>query len=465
MKIYLWKNFSKRKNSTLRPLAAQRIEKDVYLKENTSVESPSFILSGVDFDFNYCQAFGHYYYVSDIIAINSDQIQIDCKQDLLATYRTEITASFQFVERDSVGYNVMLPDPLVVMQNSESVYENVTSLANLFNSSGMYVISVLNNIGSGAGFTTYYLTTAAEIEKLAQYCNQNLADSISGGTIVDWLQATFLKTADAIIDCKWLPISPTSVVGVAGLHNETMRIGKDDVTGVSGYRFTDSVIISKTYTLTPSYNYTDFRLGEPYTKAFLFIPFYGIYKFNAIDFPSTINVRFDLDIATGDMTVYLISGTKLISTINYNVAVNSPVGKVGNEAGSVITSTLGTAGGVIKAFASESAAGVAAAGLTAAASAINGISAAMSISPSIKGSMAGRSMSKNGLDLHTIIITIGTTNPVTFTPVMGRPVMQYKSLSGVTGYVKCNNASVYMPGKDGDREEVNSFLNTGIFIE
>ncbi len=465
MKIYTWSGFSKRRNSTKQPNIASATEVVVVLKEDTNIENPSFILTSASKPtIDYIKAFDEYYFVSNITCLTHSQWQIDCEMDPMATFKSDILASSQFVSRSTSNYNTMLPDPMVSIKNSETITENVTSVATLFNENGLYIISVLNNKGSGAGFCTYYLMTQGELVKLAQYCNANLADSGSITDIVQWLQATFLKTADAIIDCKWMPLSATAITGLSGLSVETLYVGKDEVTGVTGWRFTDTVIKSATYTLTPSYTYNDFRLGEPYTKAFLFIPFYGVYRFNALDFPTTISLQFDLDLATGDMTVYLSNGTKLITTLNYNIAVNSPVGKVGNDAGGVISSTLGTAGGVVAAIASKGATAVAS-GISASASAINGISSALSISPSIKGSLAGRSMAADGLDIHLILICNDTTDPANLTQIVGRPLMVYQSLSALTGYCQCQDASIDIAGFAGERDAINSFLNGGFYIE
>ena len=52
MEIKLYRNFNKRINSTKRP-SSTPVTKDVRLKENTSILSPSFLLSGDDVNFNY----------------------------------------------------------------------------------------------------------------------------------------------------------------------------------------------------------------------------------------------------------------------------------------------------------------------------------------------------------------------------------------------------------------------------
>lgn len=465
MQLLLWSNFSKRGNSTKQPARENATYLDVKLKTPTSIERPTFILEGniENFNYNYCYAFGHYYHITNITSLAYNLLSFDCDQDVLATYKNEILSTSQFVERSSSNYNIFLPDPNVSINNKEQITEQIISQGVLFNESGLYIISVLNDVGSGAGFTTYYIIDRFTIQELATYCNQNLGTQST--SVLQWLQATFLKTADAIIDCKWLPLSVQSLAGLSGLQGDTLKIGKDLLPGLTGLRFTDTVIKHFEWSIDCNWRYSDFRLGQPYTKAFLFIPFYGIYQFNALDFKTKIKFLYDLDVATGDITLYLKNeDNKLIATLNYNIGVTAPVGKVGNQAGSVIGSTLATIGSTIGAFASSGA--TAAAGfISATASGINTISSASAISPSVKGSLAGRSMALNGLDIHLIEITNDTTNPANLVDIVGRPLMEYRTLSGLTGYVQTSQASIDIASLANDRETINTLLNSGIYIE
>ena len=71
MTITVWSGFSKRRNSTKQPSATGTII-TANLKENCSIESPVFILQGNQFNIDYVQAFGAYFYVSNIISLARD---------------------------------------------------------------------------------------------------------------------------------------------------------------------------------------------------------------------------------------------------------------------------------------------------------------------------------------------------------------------------------------------------------
>ena len=66
MVIKVWNSFAKRRNSTLLP-AISGTDISCYLKDETSIERPSFILNTPIADYTYVQAFGHFYFVDDVI--------------------------------------------------------------------------------------------------------------------------------------------------------------------------------------------------------------------------------------------------------------------------------------------------------------------------------------------------------------------------------------------------------------
>ena len=461
MVITSWTHFSKKRNSTQQPVSGQQY--DVKLKEPTNVLTPTFKSATMSKEVNYIQAFGRYYYVTDVTYDTNDIAEFHCSVDVLATYKDNIKAATVFVERSDYAYNSMLPDPYISIENEEQVIMSGISMMDLFNPFGIYILSVLNNKGSGAGFATYYLTDASNMAALASYVNTDWGSAASD--LLDWFQATFLHTAESIVECKWLPIS-LAVVG-SGLSSETMRIGVDDVTGVSGYRFTSSaVIIHKNYTVSIPHRYTDFRKGAPYTKGRLFIPMYGMIDFNPLDFPTnTIYLAFDLDLGTGDIICYLSDNHgNVVSTVQYNVAVNCPVGQVSSDVGGVLGGIVTTAAGIAGAIATGGASAVAS-GIGAAAGAINTISAAGNTTGSIKGSQGGRALASDGLDFYVTLYTHDTTDPASVTGNHGRPLMEKRTLTNFTGYIKCAGASVAIEGYESEKTELNSYLNSGFFLE
>ena len=463
MTINYWTNFSKRKNSTKRP-SGTGTSKTVTLKEGTSIEHPTFVFSSNDFTINYIQAFGHYYSVDDIKSVRNDLIEVSCSMDVLATFKTEIGSYTAFIERSASHVNSLLPDPYVSMLNAETLMSQTTSVGTLFNAGGFYVISVLNNVGSGCGFTTYYATDISNIMDIAQYVNTTWGAAATD--VVQWLQATFLKTADSIIDCIWVPFSLSLLVNQSATSFENIKIGVDTMPQASGYRFTAPFIAQKSFTISIPHYYADFRKGAPYTSGKLFIPGYGMADFNPLDFgQDSMTLAFDADVTTGDIVCYLKDASgKVIATYTYNVAVPCPVGKVGSNASGTVSGLFSTVAG-IAAAASSSGASAVASGIGATASAANTLATAAAPTVSVKGGKGGRALASQGLDIICTTISKLTTDPSDLATAQGRMSMGRAAISTCSGFVKCSDAAVPIAGMEGEKEAVNNFLNSGFYYE
>ena len=89
--------FPKRRNSTKVPTSELSDSRTVTLKENTSQDQPTFIVTGNNFNYNYCEWDGKYYFINDIESLRNNEIAVSCVLDPMATYKTQILASTQFV--------------------------------------------------------------------------------------------------------------------------------------------------------------------------------------------------------------------------------------------------------------------------------------------------------------------------------------------------------------------------------
>lgn len=463
MTIHTWSNFTKRRNSTKKPTGGTPVT--AVLKEGTSVENPTFLLNSNDFSINYVTAFNHCYFVDDITSVRNNLIEVKCSMDVGATYKSAIQSYKCMVERSYTYHNPMIADPYVTVFNDEVVTENVLSGGSIFNSGGFFVLSVLNDVGSGAGFTTYYVMDASGIKALAQYVNVDWGNGLTD--IVDWLEANFLRTADAIIDCIWLPYSYTFISALTNLSYETVKIGVDVVSGVSGYRFQGTAVSGATQTITIPHQYTDFRKGAPYTICHLFIPGYGTVEVNPLDFDDDkIRLRIDADIATGDMIAYLKdSNGSIISSYKYNVAVPCPVGKIASNVSGTTSGILSTAGSLAGALLATNPAGAVGSGIAAAASGINTAASAVAPTLSVNGGRGGRAIASDGLDIKCTCICKVTSDPDELLETIGRPWMRESTLTSFSGYVKCVNAEVPIAGMESDKEQVNNLLNSGFYLE
>ena len=463
MTIKYWTSFSKRKNSTKQPSGGTSAT--VTLKEGTSIESPVFLLSGDLFTCTYVNAFGHYYFVTDVISIRNGLTEIHCEMDPLATHKSDIGSYTAFIERCDNYRNPMIPDPMVAMTNGENVYMTSVSAGTVFSDTGVFCLSCISEKGSAAGFCSYYLMSASTLQAVAQYvCNSWPL----GTDFFDWLQTTFLKTFESIISCVWLPCSAALTPGGT---SESIVVGIDDI-GVTAYRITGNPVGNGLVTLTIPGTYTDFRRGAPYTIGKLLLPCFGMIEFNPLDFvDNEMNVAFYVDFATGDAVYHLKDKNgKFISSATTNLGVNCPIGKVQQNSGSIVggaVSLIGAAATGVGA-AAHGLQGVtkASMALSATAQGINGLASALSPTPSLIGGTGGRANAKSNTDIVCTIIERVTQDPDDFRTTHGWPWMKTGTISSTGGgYVQCSNASVPINGMSEERDVINEYLNTGFYYE
>lgn len=469
MTIKTWAGFIKRKNSTKQPTIGY-VEKTVTLKEGTSIENPIFLLTGDLFSVDYVQAFDHYYFVTDVVSIRNNLTEIHCTVDVLATHKTAIGSYTALIERSDSFYDASYPDPAVSMKN-EIYTDDAVADPDLYDDSGYFILSVVNNVGSGTGFTSNYIVEKADLQRVAKFVNTDWGSAAAD--LITWIKATFLKTANSIIDCIWLPLK--SITGLPFSY-EKMVIGvtpmADSDGDIIGGKMTGVCVIYNTCSATIPHHYTtagDFRRCAPYTVGKIFIPGYGYADFNPLDFePSgTINISTYIDVSTGDTVVYLSNADGiLVSTYTFNIGVSCPVGHVGANVTETIGGVLSTASNIaLFNKATPGSVGASIADYASAASMVNTITSAAGATSSYSGRKAGRAMWANN-DKYAISIFAHATQALdSMETTSGRPDMTERVISTCSGYVKCINASVPIAGMSTEKDEVNTYLNSGFYYE
>lgn len=463
MQITLYKNFSKRINSTKRPEDGTNV--NVYIKDDTSIESPTFIIDGVDLEVNYCRAFGHYYYINDIVVGNNNIYELKCTQDVLATYKDDINALNAMVEYSQSAFNVMIPDSRLTM--TDEVEFGSSEAVGFVNTAGSFVLTVVGNAADATGFTDIWNITASELEALIDYMYTD--------DVLERLQKIFTKPYDCIVSCKWIPWN------ISG-NFRPIYLG-DTLSGSFGIPLS---IETKSYThvtrqLTIVRRYGDFRDYAPYSNYLLYLPFYGSVTLDANSLAgfTTIDVEMVLDNVTGEIQYTLHNGSHVFGYYSANAAVDMNIAQLtANVAGA----GAAIAGGAIAtgaAIASMVATGGATTPLVGAAiggvgSIVSGASTYFTDLPSTKGGNGGyaRAMTilKEGIagvkNLHLIQISHKLSMaPSAIASKAGRPLFATRTLGDLSGFVKCSGASISIEGLGDDKQQLNAWLNQGIYLE
>lgn len=467
MQLKLWKNFSKRRNSTKQPAEADAVVEIVRLKNATSIENPVFIILGNDFEYNYAQAFGHYYYIDDIVSLNNNMCELHCSQDLLATYKTEILSTKAYINYAASNYNRKIIDNRIACLVDKTITRQALA-CDLFNTEGCYILTVANNTGGYSGFASQYVVQPAVLEGIAQI--------LYSDSIIQALENQFNQPINSILNCIWIPFDYTTVLSKTQANAVPVVFGKTEATGVVARIInTAQTVIGRTYNINIPWIYDDFRRNSPYTSASLYIPYYGNIDINLSDLTdeTQITVAVAVDVANGDVMISLYGATSgaFIQTLSFNTGANCPISQVTNNMTGVLSSIGGSVGGIITAgagLAAGASAGVIAGGIGA--MLIGAGSAALESnkrSTSVKGSISGRSANAYGTNLILSLFAQDTLDPdnADFIATNGRLVSKTDSLANYAGYVKTVQASVNISGLGNDKEALNSMLDAGIYIE
>lgn len=463
MKLTYWTGFSKRKNSTKQPTGGTQL--DVVWKEDTSIDAPSVILKGnnVNIDYAYIADWGKYYHVNAPILLTNGLTQYDLEEDVLATHKTGVAGTVAHIVRSSTGYDAMLVDSLLPVKTTKSIKKAVYD-PGIFDGTGCFLLSITNVQSSANGFASSYVCDRNTLD--------NVASILMNMDITQMVIKSIYKPFECIISCTWLPIKIS--IAQAQCTAGNIFFGEYD-SHISGYKLTSPTISNiGNFSITPTYS--DFRMTPPYTTYSLLLPFYGVVDLNASDIrnmiaSNSLSVGWYLDIASGDFTVGVFTAGGVIGqSFNYNIGVNCPIAQTSNNMTGTISSIGGTAGGILGAVASlamGNAPGVIASGLGALTGAASVAMNYNSRSTSIKGGINGRAGAALGGEFVLAEYAMNTADPnnANYIAKWGRPVGVTHAISNHSGYVQCEDASIDIAGDAWEKEQINSYLNSGFYYE
>ena len=459
-------NFSKRRNSTKQPTGTGTIV-SCNLKEPCSIKNPKLTLSGNNFgyDYAYIGDFGRYYFVNDVISEANGLVTYVLEEDSMASNKTAIGSTIARIEYSSTGYDEDMIDPRIDVYTTKRISGSQEATPQ-FSQTGCFVLTVFNNVtGNSSGVSTSYMLTQSEMNKVKHWLGDD--------TLMQKL-ATYFKSnpIDSIFGCIWVPFPYDSSLG----DNVTsISIGNQDSsdTGytINAVKLSGTGVRYNTGSCSIHLRYaTGFRMVEPYTSASIYLPGIGNIALNMSDWKASdaIYVSYTFEYVTGNVSYILFDKNgAIIQTATCNVASNCPLGQIsfGGQAAGV----LGAAKGIGTAIAGAATENVALLG--------SGISNTLSAGSSMVLSANTRASSVSGAvggRLASIVpeikyteFSIDTEDPMNanYIAQKGLPVALTHAISNHSGYVKCDGASVSIAGDAWERDQINSYLNSGFFYE
>ncbi len=483
-------NVSKRRNSTLQGTFSTSY--DCTLKAPTSLDRPTFLVSAETMDYNAAKLGNRYYFIDDVVSVRQGQWEVSCVLDVLATYKSDILASTQFVAYSSYKSSDWLSDsrmPVLKSETVEKTYkssaltpinvkgfyaltatgqdgtcvyamekEDVDSLiANLNTWANDYIVGI--NTGSGMGYTYDFSTVQAAIESYAYMASQT-----------GFLGNAYANAPSNIRSCMWLPLSKaTFASGSKRLYLGSFDTGLD-LPVVSVTPVDDHIDIDIPW------QHSDWRRSVCESLT-LYLPFAGCINIptDLVCSESALHVRYSISPTDGVISYLVYAGDfNIIGTYGGNLGADYAIGinqkaSMGEIAQTAFAGAEKTVASLINTSLNpvSTAAGFTGAALAGVSAIYNTANVAMSTHPTTIGSFGGCAaafLTYGGIYLVSVAHNT-VAAPSTMLSTMGYPTMQTLSLSDLTGYCQCVNAHVAAAAQAQELDAIDTYLNSGFFIE
>lgn len=466
-------HFSKDNRSTARPTGGTSITGIVF-KENTSRENPILKITkealNNDYEWNYINILGNYYYINDIVFLNNDIFELHCSIDVLATYKTEIEASTQYIVRSThaADKNGFIPDNAYPMTNNFSTEHTIAGDHTWFNANmGTAVIGVL---GPNAGdTTTYYEMSTSALESLivALY-GIDVTQQLSIATIELGLLKTLYDPIKYMTSCILLPYTFSGTGNTTTIHTGYI----DLATGSVPVRKINSNE-DRVFTATISYsNHTqaatrgNYLNNSPYTQRLLTVMPFGTFNIDCSklnDYQNKIRLQATTNKSDGNtiLEVYTIpnSTSGIHNTLfwsNAQLGVHVPL----YQSDSIFKQTFSLLGQQTSVV-SSALTGNFAAIPGSCAQWINTVNTAHAPEVHMVGGSSG-SFIVTSNNVPTLDSTFYEVVPIDNN--LGYMVCDNKVLGNMSGFNICQNSRIALNAPSVDIEAVKNYMNSGIII-
>lgn len=460
--------FSKKQNSTKQITSETAKEiAGVDLKRPTSATNPTFLLvtDVTSYNYVYVVEWQRYYFVDEIISVNKDIWEVHCKIDALATWKTEILSYNAFVERSASSYNMQFNDPAVSPEQSVDYKSDAsTQILPADPNTGLAISHVyVRMLGSGpTGIATYYDNN---LNGWGQVFNP-IFDNLQSVTLLEAVKAYICDPSKYVISVQQGPIPIYNDIGGDPGYLYIRTVDTVDEYVRCGWFTTDAVMgektrinkrtISKTFTLskpTSYYGASDFRTVSPaFSQLIGYFPGVGVVSLSPDILNTTLTAKYNVDVWTGDVMVLLYSDTKLIATYSGCLYGIIQIGDGGT----------GGVGGIVKTAESVARDVVISNPVGVVGDSIEGIKSIVSPNPSVTGNMQGI---HNGM-FPSIILSLRQRQSGDIPrAVYGSPCHAWHVLNTLSGYCKCQLASLDINCEAQVLDMINNYLNSGFYIE
>lgn len=472
-------SFTKKNNSTARPgpLVSKKVFNNAYLKNASSLITPMIQLAK-DNDptgCNYCYVseWKRYYFITDIVyALGVWQLSL--RVDVLASFRSDIFSSSQYVLRSASAADGNILDMIYTTKATDSSNYSETSasstvtlpdeqgvIANYFSgdyTTGVFVLGIVSNNNTGVSYYSMsYADFGTFMTQLMTTVPNDMTDVSAG------VAKSLYDPIQYVTTCKWYPFDPA--VGITPVVSD-IKIGGYTVSGLNAGRlngsrkkhFSDSITIP----LHPQAATRPYVKLSPFSEYNLLFEPFGNIPIDSTKIYGTSKIDLDwyLDTVTGDSELFITNHStgSLLANVTANIAVDVQISQLTVDymgmASGYMTAVGGMFGGMLT--------GDIASAINSTVSGIGNILTSKIPQLSTKG-VSGSFLSYS-LGVPKLCCYF-TSQVDTDNLRYGSPLCQVKTLSTLSGFCMTSNATIEIDGLVAENEEICSLLNSGVYLE
>ena len=464
VKLY---TFSKRDNSTKRPLTTAGTEFSCVLKSGSGIMRPALAFDfGIandpsNYNYAYIAAFDRYYFIEEWY-FDRALWTATLKVDVLATYKTEIGNSSLYILRAAGASNGNIIDTFYPCKAGATFDQDIKS--NPWNTTPTAVIGVIGK-GSIFGSMNYYAMDPAH-SYLTDLCNKltdpSLIENDTNFNNLDasyGLQLSLVDPMQYIKSCVMIPVATQEISGIGTAAS--FDVFSFEEAGI-GQKVSPACRINKSYSFTlkkhPDTNSRgNYVNSAPYTKITLTIPPYGCLDIDTSVTcnASTLNVDIEIDPTNGKGILVISCNNIVLNRLEAQIGVPVSLSSVTRDYIGGVTSAINAVGSGVSALMGN----------------VGGIFSAVGSIGSAVESMMPRAQ------------TVGTTGSFVtnrgdfrldyqfMRPVdddnthNGRPLCDVRQISSLSGYILVQDGDVAITGTSAEDAAVRNYLEGGFYYE
>ena len=462
MNITLYSGFKKAINSTKVPTGGRTVS--VRLKDNCSILKPVFRLKTNDTNFNYVKWNNSYYYVEDIEHLINEEIAIHCVRDPMATFKGDIGGSKQYVIRSASNYNEYIADnkyPTFNIALTQTLM--IDDLQDQINTLGTVVIGLINDTTNRS--VTYYAfeTSSDDFKDILTYMFTGAYLDSSTLAIAKEMQKELFNPIQYVVSAMWFPIPKSSISTFSDLNVkfgwwETLLSA--DAIPESGRVYSEIYSAFNIPRHPQANQFGKYMNGSPYTTYDLHCWGFGSIPIDSLPFvnDNKMRVGVQVDLFTGVAELYVTDNRgAVLAKQSCQFGIPFQLSQITQNLVQGAVTTMGTAISSITSFAAGN---KLQATLGIANGIVNAIDCAM---PQIR--TVGSAGSK---------VQFATTPQLTCkyyeqvqhdTPNIGRPLMEVKTVSSLSGYMECSNVDLVTSATPEEKKVIINYMENGFFYE